>query len=72
METKVYINSDYITLGQFLKFENICESGGMVKIFLSEYQIKINGELDNRRGKKLYPKDVVEIEDFGVYIIEKQ
>ena len=62
MRTEVFITSEFITLGQFLKFENLIESGGSVKFF-------INNEQDNRRGRKLYPGDVVSIEEFGEFII---
>jgi len=69
MNTKVYINTEYITLGQLLKFENILESGGLVKEFLSQVPILVNGEVENRRGKKLYHGDIVNIEDIGIFEI---
>jgi ribosome-associated protein len=69
MNTKVNIHTEYITLGQLLKFENIVESGGFVKEFLSEVPILINNAPDNRRGKKLYPGDIINIEGFGIYEI---
>jgi ribosome-associated protein YbcJ (S4-like RNA binding protein) len=39
----------------------------MAKAFLAEVPIHINDELDNRRGRKLYPGDEVAIEGFGRY-----
>ncbi|XMB86418.1 S4 domain-containing protein YaaA [Mycoplasmatota bacterium WC44] len=66
---EIKIKTEYITLGQLLKFASITNSGGETKIFLSEYEIKVNGELENRRGKKLRQNDVVEIEDFGTFKI---
>lgn len=69
MRTEVFITSEFITLGQFLKFENLIESGGSVKFFLEEIPVFINNEQDNRRGRKLYPGDVVSIEEFGEFII---
>ncbi len=71
MHEKIDINTDYITLGQFIKLINILESGGMVKAFLQDQGALVNGELDHRRGKKLYPDDVVEIESIGSYIVTK-
>ncbi|WP_067840376.1 S4 domain-containing protein YaaA [Amphibacillus sediminis] len=65
----ITINSEYIQLGQFLKLANIVESGGMVKIFLAEYPVIINNQPDQRRGRKLYPNDLIEIEDIGVFRI---
>ena len=68
----VEIDREFITLGQLLKFENIVESGGMVKLFLADYQVVINGEQDQRRGRKLYPGDVVQIEEVGDFEIRAQ
>ena len=69
MQTEVFITSEYITLGQFLKFENIIESGGNVKFFLEEIPVYINHERDNRRGRKLYPGDVIVIDEVGEFVI---
>ena len=69
MQTEVFITSEYITLGQFLKFENIIESGGTVKFFLEEIPVYINNERDNRRGRKLYPGDVIVIDEVGEFVI---
>lgn len=68
----VEINREFITLGQLLKFENIVETGGMVKLFLSDYRVLINGEQDQRRGKKLYPGDIIEIEEVGSFQIVEE
>lgn len=72
MKTTVAIRTEYITLGQLLKFENIIESGGNVKVFLAEIPVLVNGEPDNRRGRKLRPGDVVSIEEIGDFIIESE
>ena len=69
MQTEVFITSEYITLGQFLEFENIIESGGNVKFFLEEIPVYINNERDNRRGRKLYPGDVIVIDEVGEFVI---
>jgi ribosome-associated protein len=65
----VMIESEEITLGQFLKFADIIDSGGMVKWFLAEHDIKVNGEPEKRRGKKLREGDTVEIAGIGSYRI---
>lgn len=56
---EISITSDYITLGQFLKFADIIQSGGEAKAFLSANEVVINNEIDNRRGRKLYDGDKV-------------
>lgn len=56
------ITTEYITLQQFLKLENIAQTGGEAKIMATTADITVNGEKENRRGKKLYPGDVVVVE----------
>ena len=51
----------YITLGIVLKLGKIISTGGEAKIFLSENEVLINGEKENRRGRKLYNNDKVEV-----------
>ena len=69
MHEEIKINTQYITLGQFIKLLNILESGGMVKAFLTDEGALVNGQLEHRRGRKLYPNDVVEVEGTGSYIV---
>jgi S4 domain protein YaaA len=66
---KIEIKSEYITLGQFVKFANIIGSGGMAKPFLQDNIIFVNDVAENRRGKKLYPGDKVLIKSIGEYRI---
>lgn len=53
------IQTPYITLGQMLKEAGIIDSGGAAKWYLRENTVVINGEDDNRRGRKLVAGDVV-------------
>ena len=59
--TEISIYSEYITLGQFLKLANIIQTGGEAKSFLAEHEIKIDGEIDNRRGRKLRGGEIIEV-----------
>ncbi|WP_306345060.1 S4 domain-containing protein YaaA [Staphylococcus americanisciuri] len=59
-----------LTLGQFLNYEGIIESGGQAKWFLQEYEVYLNGTLETRRGKKLNDGDVIEIPEVGSYVIK--
>lgn len=59
----VKINSDFIKLDQFLKWAGVAESGVMAKHMVLDGIIKVNGEVEERRGRKLYPGDVVEALD---------
>lgn len=69
MAKKIQLTSDEITLGQLLKYANILGSGGEVKIFLAETKIQVNGECENRRGRKLQAGDKIEIEGFEPMIL---
>ncbi|MBG9541491.1 hypothetical protein ABE29_01015 [Cytobacillus firmus] len=67
--TEIQIDTEYITLGQFLKAADVIQTGGMAKWFLSEYEVFINGEQDQRRGRKLRTGDKIEIPDVGEFTI---
>jgi S4 domain protein YaaA len=59
----VKIDSEYITLTQFLKMINVVSSGGEAKFFLLENDVFLNNELENRRNKKIYVNDQLIILD---------
>ncbi|MDF2787904.1 MAG: hypothetical protein K0S80_1002 [Neobacillus sp.] len=69
MPEQIKLNTEFITLGQFLKLADVIQSGGMAKWFLSENDIFINGEQDQRRGRKLRAGDKVVIPGFGEFLI---
>ena len=56
------ITTEYITLQQFMKLSGIVSTGGEAKLKIKEMDIVVNGEKENRRGRKLYPGDKVKIE----------
>ena len=68
MSEKIKLNTEFITLGQFLKLADVIQTGGMAKWFLSENDIFINGEQDQRRGRKLRAGDSIKIPGFGEFI----
>lgn len=55
------ITTEYITLQQFLKLIDVIQSCGAAKYYLPKHPVLVNEELEIRRGRKLYPKDVVEV-----------
>jgi ribosome-associated protein len=67
---QVTISTEYITLGQFLKLSECISTGGEAKPFLQEYTVLINGEQDQRRGRKLYNKDQIDIQNFGLFQVK--
>lgn len=66
---QITIDTEYITLGQLLKMTNAISSGGMSKWFLEEHTVYVNGEQEDRRGKKLRDGDIVNIPEVGKFKI---
>ena len=64
---EILINTEFIKLDQFLKFANITENGADAKFLITNGYVKLNGEEEIRRGKKLYDGDIVEIDYDGQY-----
>ena len=61
----IVLESEFVTLGQFLKMTDAISSGGMAKWFLQENDVYVNGEIDRRRGRKLHVGDLVNIPGCG-------
>ncbi|WP_071441033.1 S4 domain-containing protein YaaA [Traorella massiliensis] len=59
---EIKLNKEFITLGQLLKVTDFISSGGEAKFMVNELNISVNGERENRRGRKLFSGDVVIIE----------
>jgi ribosome-associated protein len=50
-----------LCLDQFLKLNSIAESGGQAKVMIQCGEVKVNGEIETRRRRKLVAEDVVEV-----------
>jgi ribosome-associated protein len=50
-----------LCLDQFLKLTSIAESGGQAKVMIQGGNVKVNGEIETRRRRKLVAEDVVEV-----------
>ncbi|MBM7616958.1 S4 domain protein YaaA [Weissella uvarum] len=61
MAEEINIQTAYITLGQLLKETSVIATGGQAKWYLRENTVLVNQEPDERRGRKLYPGDVVAV-----------
>ena len=66
----IKIDTEFITLGQLLKMTDWISSGGEAKLAVKELKITVNGEKEDRRGRKLSPGDQISIEDKR-YTIER-
>lgn len=62
---KIKINTPFIKLDQFLKFSGTVSDGSDAKYLILEGYVKVNGEKEIRRGRKLYANDNVCVEYEG-------
>ena len=60
---EVKITTPFIKLDQLLKFSGLVSTGGEAKEVIFSGLVKLNGEIVTQRGKKIYPGDVVSLEN---------
>lgn len=70
MNIKIREGEDFIRLGQALKKAGIAGSGSDAKTFIVNGEVSVNGETEERRGRKLYPGDIVSFETETFQIIK--
>jgi ribosome-associated protein len=66
---EIKIKDEYIKLGQALKLAGLVSSGVEAKVLIQDGLVTVNGEKDERRGRKLYPGDVFELEGNKVKVV---
>lgn len=69
MET-IIIQTETITLGQFLKYAGIVGSGAEAKQIINDGYCLLNGEVCTQRGKKCRAGDVIGVEGIGDFILK--
>ena len=67
---KIRQNEEFIKLGQAMKLAGLVESGVDAKFFIQDGQVKLNGETELQRGKKLYNGDVVSFNGETIQIVK--
>ena len=65
----IQIKDDFIKLGQALKLAGLVDSGVEAKIVIQDGNVKVNGETEIRRGKKLYSQDTFEYKGQQVTVL---
>lgn len=64
---KITIHTENIQLDQLLKWAGVVESGGQVKLMLADKLIRVNGNIETARRRRLYDGDVVELKGAGTW-----
>ena len=67
---EIKLRDEFIKLGQALKAAGLVGSGVDAKLVIQDGLVKVNGETEVRRGKKLYDGDVVTFEGETIHIVK--
>jgi ribosome-associated protein len=73
MEKEIFTlrpTDEFIELIKLLKLKQIAQSGGHAKMIVEEGLVKVNGEQEFRKRKKLRPGDIVEMEGITISITQ--
>lgn len=65
---KVTIKDEFIKLGQAMKLAGCVGSGTDAKFLINDGKVKVNGQVEYQRGKKLYKDDIFEYENISYQI----
>ena len=65
------IRDEMIRLGQLLKLASLAEDGIQAKQLIEDGLVKVNGEIEERRGRQLHPGDVVTVNGEAIRIIRE-
>jgi len=71
-EQIVSISTEFITLDAFLKWVGVADTGGHAKTLIVSSMVKVNGEVELRRGRKLRPGDRVNVTGAGQWMIARE
>lgn len=64
----IKLREDYIKLGQAIKAANLVGSGVEAKMVIQDGLVKVNGQVELQRGKKLHDGDIIEFQNEQVKI----
>ena len=66
---KITIKDEFIKLGQALKLAGVVEDGVEAKYAIQDGLVQVNGEIDTRRGRKVYEGDVITFENQEIVVV---
>ena len=69
MEREIAIRGEMIRLGQLLKLADLVDSGGEARDLLENEEVRVNGEVETRRGRQLRIGDLVTLTDTTLQIV---
>ena len=66
---EIKIETDIIKLDSFLKWAGIAVLGSEEKFYIKNEDIKVNGEIETQRGKKLTKGDIIQFNNEAYKIV---
>ena len=66
---EIRIRDEFIKLGQLMKLADLVQDGGEAKYVITDGLVKVNGEVDDRRGRKVYEGDVVSYDGKEIKVV---
>ena len=66
---EVEIKTEFIKLDQLLKWAGMVGDGGEARYHILEGNVRVNGEVEKRRGKKIYENDIIELDGEKIKIV---
>ena len=69
---KIKIQSEFIKLDQFLKWSGTVNSGTDAKYYIQEGKVLVNNEKELRRGRKLYPGDIISFQEKIYEVVQEK
>ena len=67
---EIKLRDEFIKLGQAIKAANLVQDGVEAKFVIQDGLVKVNGETDTRRGRKLYDGDIVSFNGEEIKIVK--
>lgn len=71
-EQNVEIKTDFIKLDSLLKFAAVVQTGGEAKMLIDDGFVSVDGDACSQRGKKIYPGQMVVIDDLRITVIKNE
>ncbi|MFY9426545.1 MAG: RNA-binding S4 domain-containing protein [Caldicoprobacterales bacterium] len=69
---KITINTEFIKLNQLLKWAGIADTGAHASQMIKDGLVKVNDQLETRRGKKIYPGDKILLDDRYEFLVVRE
>lgn len=66
---EIQIRDEFIKLGQALKLAGVVDDGVEAKYVIQDGRVKVNGEVDDRRGRKVHVGDVISYDGKEIRVI---